>query len=340
MVMNFLSYARRHGPRRHAVPVDRPFGQDPQTAASETGRRRAGSAILWAATVALGLAPGAVSADDPPAPEERGSRALIVVGLPGDAAHAKDWSEIVRRWRAWLAGPGGFPAGQVRVLAPPDVASDAAGPATREAIAAELDGLRKSGVVDRLWVLWLGHASHDGTNVWLHLPGPDLSGDEVGRLCGSLKARESVFWLTSAGSGWLVKPLSAPGRVVAAATLRDQEFNETVFPRALADALERPAAELDRDHDGRVSVLELFFAAAEATAASYGTARTVATEHAQLDDNGDGEGTEPPGLALGSLVPTARPGLPPGLADGLRAGQTVLPSNQDPKPSTDRPSTP
>jgi hypothetical protein len=322
------------------VPADQPFGQDPRTAPRKTVRHRAGSALLWAATVALGLALGAASADDPPVPEGKGSRALIVVGLPGGAAHARDWSEIVRRWRAWLAGPGGFPAGQVRVLAPPDVASDTAGPATREAIAAELDGLRKAGVVDRLWVFWLGHASHDGTNVWLHLPGPDLSSDEVGRLCGPLKARESVFWLTSAGSGWLVKPLSAPGRVVAAATLREQEFNETIFPRALADALERPAAELDRDHDGRVSVLELFFAAAEVTAAHYGTTRTVATEHAQLDDNGDGVGTEPPGLALGSLVPTGRPGLPPGLADGLLAGQTVLPSNPDPKPTKDRPSPP
>jgi hypothetical protein len=243
------------------------------------------------------------------------ARALIVVGLPGDDAHASKFGETARRWRDWLTDSLGFDPTEVRILGAV-VSSDAGSrrPATREAIADELARLRRVLVKDdRLWVFLLGHASHDGEHLFVHLPGPDLRDVEFGDLFRGLDAREQVFWMTTAGSGGLVRPLSAPGRIVIAATERDQELNETEFPQALGAISSRPPGRLDADRDGKVSVLELFDATVAEVAARYAADKRIPTEHAQLDDNGDGHGSE-------------EPGRKPGDADGkLAAGTIVLP---------------
>jgi hypothetical protein len=103
-----------------------------------------------------------------------------------------------------------------------------------------------------------------------------------------------VFFMTTAGSGFFVKPLSKPGRIVIAATEADREVNETIFPHKLTAALAEPPPflEFDMDGDGRVSLLDLYLRAARQTAEEYANETLLATEHAQLDDNGDGRGTE------------------------------------------------
>jgi hypothetical protein len=119
--------------------------------------------------------------------------------------------------------------------------------------------------------------------------------------------------MTTAGSGGLIRPLSTPGRIIVAATERDQELNETEFPHALGAVASRPPGTLDADHDGKVSVLELFDATVAEVAARYASDKRIPTEHAQLDDDGDGNGTEEPGRKASA-------------ADGrLAAGTIVLP---------------
>jgi hypothetical protein len=254
------------------------------------------------------LAPG-VSGSSDARSSPATSRALIVVGIPGDALHEARFAEIARRWRAWLIGPLGFDPAEVRLLGvPADPSSQ--GPATREAVAAAAARLKQSaGPDDRVWVFWLGHANHDGEKMRLHLPGPDLGDDEFAALFHDLACREQVFWMTSAGSGWLVQPLSAAGRIVIAATERDQEFNETEFPRALAAIAAKPLATLDADRDGRVSVLEVYRATVAEVAARFASDQRIPTEHAQIDDNGDGTGTEV---------------LNPSSTDGALASRTYL----------------
>ncbi|MDE2727050.1 MAG: hypothetical protein OXI19_03430, partial [Gemmatimonadota bacterium] len=78
----------------------------------------------------------------------------------------------------------------------------------------------------------------------------------------------------------------------------------TVFPEHLLDALKAQAGDLDKD--GRVSVLESFVYARNKTAEWYDGQGLLATEHALLDDNGDGRGTREPG---------------PGGTDGTLAGR-------------------
>ena len=220
------------------------------------------------------------------------SQALIIVGLPGDDEHAARFDGVVKSWRDWLTGPLGFDPGRVRVLGG---SGREAIPATREAITDAATAL-KQGVSpeDRLWVFWLGHANLDNGHAFLHLPGPDLREDQFGALFRGLVCRESVFWMTSACSGWFIQGLTSPGRIIISATERDQEINETEFPMALATVAAMPAVAIDANKDGKISVLELFQKTVKEVEARFGADKRIPTEHAQLDDNGDGKGTEAP----------------------------------------------
>jgi hypothetical protein len=92
----------------------------------------------------------------------------------------------------------------------------------------------------------------------------------------------------------MLRSFSAKGRIVISATLADDEYNETEFPYALASVVKRPAAELDSNKDGKVSVLELYDHTVAEVSARFAKDKRAPTEHAQLDDNGDGAGTAQP----------------------------------------------
>ena len=158
----------------------------------------------------------------------------------------------------------------------------------------------------------LGHGHYDGRHSHLNIPGPDLDEREFAKLFEGLKAREQVFFITTSASGFFIKPLAASGRIVITATEPDQEVNETLFPLALADVLAAPPEGIDRDKDGKISVLELYLAVVTNVMKRYADAENLPTEHARLDDNGDGHGSE-----LQEYY------LPPEL--GGRAGKAVSP---------------
>src|SRR5690606_8421762 len=97
-----------------------------------------------------------------------------------------------------------------------------------------------------------------------------------------------VFVNTASSSAPFVERISAARRVVITATRVASQRNETVFPRYYVEALTSPSADLDRDGD--LSVGEVFRFAAEATERHYADASLLATEHALLEDTGDGVG--------------------------------------------------
>jgi hypothetical protein len=254
----------------------------------------------------------------PPGIETGKSRALLVVGIPGDAEHQAAFETTAQTWRKWLTETLDFDAAEVRILfGKTGMSEGARGPATKAALEKEISELREAlKPEDRLWVYFLGHADYDGTHARFHLSGRDLRDDEVGKLFANLKCREQVFWLTSAASGWFVRALSAKNRIVIAATAADAEFNETEFPHALATAARQSREQLDLDHDGKVSVLELYRRTVEEVQARFAADKRVPTEHAQLDDNGDGVGTEDPA--------PKKPNDKAGGKDGDLAAQTFL----------------
>lgn len=229
-------------------------------------------------------------------------RALVVCGLTGDADHRALFGETVETLYRGLTEHRGFRAEHVTVLWSESAGaldgpalSSAKGPATREALATTAGQLAKDlAAEDALWVVTIGHAHYDGRTSWLNLPGPDISDAEFGKLFENVACREQVFFMTTAASGFFIKPLSREGRVVISATEADREVNETLFPHKLAAFLAEPPpfAELDIDGDGRLSLFDAYLFVVRETAQDYATNMLLATEHARLDDNGDGKGSE------------------------------------------------
>ena len=234
--------------------------------------------------------------DEPePPPVAAGLRwGVIFQGLPGDAAHARPFRQVTDQLRTWLVESLEFPPEQVVSL--PEMTERAAEeptPLTGEAIRSTLADLAaKLQPEDTLWVFTVGHGSHDGRRAWFHVAGPDPSDIDLADWLTEVRCREQVVWLTHSSSGWLVKPLSRPGRIVITATAADDESNETEFPHALVTVVRESPAKLDRDKDGRLSLAELFSATAQEVARRFQRDQRIPTEHAQLDDNGDGVGTE------------------------------------------------
>lgn len=282
----------------------------------------------------MGLALWAGAAAVQGSPEAAGTRrALVVCGLPGDDQHRAQYAEAVETIVGALTEKYGFAASEVRVRFG-DAAREGDGPALKgaqgisnragiEAGAAELR--RVLGPDDTLWVIVLGHGHFDGRHSHWNIPGPDLDDRAFGKLFEGLRAREQVFFITTSASGFFLKPLAAPGRVVITATEPDREVNETIFPLALAEVLATPPEGIDRNHDGVVSVLELYLAVALDVLRRYDEAGHLPTEHARLDDNGDGHGSEiqqeyvPP--ELGGRDPKRAPRVLGPKDDGFLAGR-------------------
>ena len=270
---------------------------------------------LGFALLAYGLLLAPASAQDTPTPK---SKAVIVIGLPGDKDHRREFADIAKRWHAWLSTKGGFRKEDVLVLG--EDCGDAALKTlvTPMAEKVPLDetfaGIGKElGEDGRFWLLMLGHGNHDGRRAYFHQAGPDLDDRQWQGLLKNVKCREQVCWLTFSASGWFLKSLSQKGRVVMTATEPDNEFNATEFPIALADVFEQPVEELDLDKDGQVSVRELFLKTCAGVTALFEADKRLPTEHAQLDDSGDGRGAEAAALTADNAT------------DGKLAAEVVLP---------------
>ena len=267
-------------------------------------------ALLLSATANFTPEAHAQRADDKRAETERAEPqrwAVILVGLPGDAAHERLFAKTADHWQKWLTESLDFPPQHVlrlpavmaeKVVAEKDVAEKPL--AEKEAAASSGEAMRlaladlgkKLQPSDTLWVFTLGHGHYDGRRAWWHLAGRDPSDEDFGRWLGEVRCREQVIWLTHSSSGWFVKPLSRPGRIVIAATAADDESNETEFPHALTTVMKLPLARLDANADDQVSVAEIFAATLEEVNRRFQKDKRLPTEHAQLDDDGDGRGSE------------------------------------------------
>lgn len=228
-------------------------------------------------------------------------RALILCGLAGDEEHRKLFADTVEMLATGLTKHHGFAAENIRTLWGDEAqgkdgpAVAASQPATRESIAETAGQLvAASQPEDGLWVFVLGHAHYDNRLSWINLQGPDLSHIEFGKLFVGLPCREQVFFITTPVSGFFARSLSAPLRVVITATEADHEVNETIFPHKLARNLAEPPAlkEFDVNEDGQATLFDLYLLTAKQTLEDYAANEFLATEHALIEDNGDGRGTE------------------------------------------------
>lgn len=184
--------------------------------------------------------------------------------------------------------------------------------ATRVRIQSTLDRLaREAKGDDVLIVMLIGHGSYDGTEYKFNLPGPDLSGVELGALLDRVPAKRQLVVNMTSASGACLPALQRPNRAVITATKAGTEKNATVFARYWVEALRDPAA--DTDKNDVISALEAFRYAEQKTAKFYESQKRLATEHPVLEDTGHGDAVRDPssnngqGL-LASRLPVLRLG--------------------------------
>jgi hypothetical protein len=140
---------------------------------------------------------------------------------------------------------------------------------------------------DDFALILIGHGAFDNVEYKFDLVGPDISAEQLADACNKIASRRQMIVDTTSASGGAVAALQKPGRAVIAATKSGTEKNATVFARYFVEALQDPAADLDKND--AVSALEAFEYADRKTAAFYTDQKRLATEHAQFEDLGKGD---------------------------------------------------
>ncbi len=247
---------------------------------------------------------------------------MLVLGAEGTPEYGRmfaEWAAAWRRaaeggpWRVWTIGPvDGEPSDL-------DAARNDA--RVKELLRRALETAARETDLP-LWIVLIGHGTFDGRAARFNLVGEDVTEQELAQWLSALRRPTAVVHCASA-SGEFLPALSAAGRVVITATKSGAETNFARFGGFIAAAITDPAADLDKD--GQVSLLEAFLRAARQTEEHYAAQGLLATEHALLDDNGDGRGTRAEAFAGIRPVRQADSG---NTLDGYVAHQwTLIPSD-------------
>ncbi|MBB5031602.1 hypothetical protein [Prosthecobacter vanneervenii] len=230
----------------------------------------------------------------------RALEVVIVVGASGTEEYGKKFQTQVTAWTN-ACTKASVPAKIIR------------GEKTTEDLA---QTLATADATHSLWLVLIGHGTFDGRDAKFNAEGPDL---DVKQLAGWLKPlkQEIAVIHTASSSGGFLKALSGKGRIVITSTKSPDEVFYARFGEHFAEAI-GGLPEADLDQDKQVSLLEAFRHASKTVALFYENEGRLATEHALLEDNGDGIGTRSEVLASDTPPATAT------ALDGERAAQLVL----------------
>lgn len=219
---------------------------------------------------------------------------LVVTGLGGAPEYSEQFRTEaeslldaldrrlgVRETVAWLA--------EDEALSP-----RVAGRATLEAVEREVLAMaNRAGPSDVALILLLGHGSGRGEESRFSLPGPDLSGEALSMWLHAFPTQTVAVVNAASASGGFVPAVAGERRIVVTATRSARERERTHFGGFFVDAFALDEADVDKDE--RVSLLEAFRYATGEVRRRYERDNEMLTEHALLDDDGDGEGSLEPG---------------------------------------------
>lgn len=236
---------------------------------------------------------------------------VIVTGLSGEPQYRASFARLGAALVDAARDRWGIAESSLVYLAE-DPAADPSritGRATKEAIHTALASVAsRARPNDVVVVILIGHGSQQGEVAQLNLPGPDLTAADLAMSLGAFRQQTVVVVNTASASGGFVPVLAGPRRIVITATKSGFERNATMFGELFVKGL--VSAEADADKNDRVSVAEAYSYARREVTRAYETAKRLLTEHAQLDDNGDGKGVlDLDGSGDGGLAKTIAFGL-------------------------------
>lgn len=237
---------------------------------------------------------------------KRDAAVLLVVGASGTDEYGAQFAEQVKVWTQ---------ACELAGIKAEMIGTDKAAETPADAKQLE-ERLKTLGLSNHrtLWLVLIGHGTFDGREAKFNLRGPDVTPAELAAWLKPLQ-HESVIIHNGSAAGSFLKPLSGPNRIVVTATKSGDEVFLTRFGQYFAPAI-AGSKEADIDRDGQVSVLEAFLHASKKVADFYEQEGRIATEHALIEDNGDGVGTRVEAFD-GTRSKEAK-------ADGARARQVCL----------------
>jgi hypothetical protein len=238
---------------------------------------------------------------------------LVVVGAEGTSDYGREFNQWADRWATAAQKRGATFA----LIGRDGTSADDSTDSDKQRLKSFLQDQPREGL-QPLWIVLIGHGTYDGREAKFNLRGPDVSNTELVEWLSPVHRPLAVIDCSSCSAPFLNR-VSGRGRVVITATRSGSEINFARFGDFLSTAIIDPAADLDKD--GQTSLLEAFLAASHRVDEFYKQAGRLATEHALLDDNGDGQGIAADWFQ--GLRPTrsARDGAP---LDGSRAHQWHL----------------
>ncbi len=231
---------------------------------------------------------------------EREVEIILVTGAPGEETYAERFEKQVTTWKEAATKA----AVNVQVIGKDDGGAAALEAELKKAVAH---------TTGQLWLVFIGHGTYDGREAKFNLRGPDVSARQLSEWLKPMQRELVVIHTASASAGFL-SSLATKNRVIVTATQGADEVFYARFGEFFAPAI-AGLPEADLDQDKQVSVREAFVYASKEVAEFYEKDERLATEHALMDDNGDGVGTRAEVFAQknGKEV-----------KDGSRAAQIVL----------------
>lgn len=245
---------------------------------------------------------------------------LVVVGAPGEQSYESTFNAAADKWlkaaekgkkNAFLIGSA-YGSNQLATLTQM-IREEHAKPSA-----------------EPFWLVLIGHGTFDGKIAKFNLQGPDISAQELAALVTPVQRPFILVNSTSASAPFL-NALSGEDRIIVTATKSGWEENYARFGTHISESIADSSADIDKD--GQTSLLEAFLMASRRVADFYEGEQRLATEHALLDDNGDGLGTPAEFFFGVRPVKKAEENATP---DGLKAHQIhLVPSPEEAKLSAE-----
>ena len=214
-----------------------------------------------------------------PVSEPGKQQLIVVIGAPGTEEYRMEFHAWGTRWQTAAERAGA------------DCTTIGAEAETKSDLEELTNAIHHSISVETsepLWIVYIGHGTFDGRTARLNLNGADVSAEKLAELLRPAK-RPLAFIACASCSAPFLNALSAPGRIVISATKDGNQIQYSRFGDAMSQAINGLEADINRD--GQTSLLEAWLFASRRTADFYASEGRLATEHALLDDNGDGKGT-------------------------------------------------
>jgi len=265
--------------------------------------------IIKLLTVVVFLNVAAFSANSQSEQAGQKSTVIIVVGAGGTEEYKAQFTQCAGIWQETCS------KGNVKSIV---IGLDEIGASDDRTAIERILKAEPNEIDTVLWLVLIGHGTFDGRTAKFNLRGPDLPAEDLAEWLKPFQRPIAVI-NTASSSAPFLSELSGENRVLITATKSGFELNYTRFGQYFADAIADPQADLDKD--GQTSLLEAFLTASNRVTQFYSAAGRLATEHALLDDNGDGLGT--PADWFRGIRPVKKAGDNASL-DGYRAHQFYL----------------